>query len=117
MRIRPDGTLGPAIAIDTSDGFYTYEFSIPLQESEVRFFGLGASSNSDIAINVKWGEIDREEMRERVGATLGGEVGGRTPIGGGRPDGGMRGGPPRGMDKRPQLKKVDIWFTTQLVSH
>jgi hypothetical protein len=116
LDIPVDGKLGPAIAVDTSEGFYSYEFSIPLQESKVRYFGLGAEPAQKLAIDAIWGDVDRSEFGERRNGIHAG-FGGEPPLTGGMPPGGGRGGgPPGGMGggRRPEIKKVDVWFKTTL---
>ena len=123
MDIPPDGSLGPAIAVDTSEGFYTYEFSIPLQKSQVRYFGIGAEPPRKIEVGAIWGEIDRAAMQQR-GRGMHAGFGGEGPTEGGMPgDGGFGGG--RGGGRfggygggfhRPEIKKVDLWFKTTLAA-
>ncbi len=102
-----DGSRGPAAGYDTSMGFYSYEFSVPLKESAVQFYGLGVQPGQTICLGAGWGEM-------RIGR--GGMRGG--------PPGGFDGGPPGGSGVRPPggtggrriqpPEKQEIWVKTQL---
>lgn len=111
------GVEGPAAAFDTSRGFFVYEFAIPLGESAVRSYGLGASLGKDISVGLVWGEpMSMRGERPREGMDLGSGPGGGMGGGmrGGRMGGGMgRGmsGPPGGMD-RPT--KQEVWLKATL---
>ncbi len=100
--IPTDGSKGPAAKYDTSMGFYSYEFSVPLQESAVQFYGLGVQPGQTICLGAEWGDM-------RVGC---GGIRGKPPGGmGGRP-GGIGGG--RGGGSRELPEKQEIWVKTQL---
>lgn len=112
-----DGGEGPAAAFDTSFGFYTYEFRIPLAESTVRDYGINASLGQEISIGAKWGGMG--EMKR--GGGMGGRSSGGRPGGGGggggRMDGrgsggGRGGGMGRGSFEMPTEQKV--WLKTVL---
>jgi hypothetical protein len=130
-----DGTEGPAVAFGVDKGFFIYEFSVPLKESGVRFYGLGATPDKKIGLGLLWGEIDKSSMPEGMGeggpgggqggSPDGGSGGGMPPGGGGGgggmggPGGGGRGGgqggPPgggRGGFETP--KKQEVWLKVQL---
>jgi hypothetical protein len=126
-----DGTEGPTIAFGVDKGFFVYEFSIPLKESGVRFYGLGVPPNKKIGLGLAWGEVDKSQMREGMGEGGGdrggmgggggmppGGGGGGMPSGGGGGFGGRgggQGGPPgggRGGFEMP--KKQEIWLKVQL---
>jgi len=91
MGIPPDGSLGPTAAFSVDHGLFSYEFSWPLQESVVRYYGLGVSPGQRIGIGAKWGGrgADRGGLPGRDG-----RMGGMPPGGGGGGDipGGMPGG-------------------------
>ncbi|MEW5993839.1 MAG: hypothetical protein AB1744_05520 [Candidatus Zixiibacteriota bacterium] len=119
-----DGARGPSAKYDTSLGFYSYEFSVPLQESGVQFYGLGVKPGQTISIGAMWGDMpdmqpDRGDMPGGPGGMSGGPGGmGGGPGGmGGRP-GGMAGGPGgmgggRGRQMQ-QPEKQEVWIKTQL---
>lgn len=116
MTMRADGSGGPAVSFASPQGTYTYEFSIPLQKSDVSHYGIGAQPGQVISLGLEWGgmsESDRQRMMREGGGGMGGEPpgGGGMPPGGGRPHGGGRGGP--GMQSS---EKQEIWVKTQLVS-
>ncbi len=114
MSISPDGAQGPGAAYDTSMGFYSYEFSIPLAGSAVRHYGIDCKPGQKISIGAVWGEVNRDEMRKSMGDRGDRPEGGGMPgggMGGGPPGGGMGGGPPDGM-KMPQ--KQEVWVETTL---
>lgn len=52
-----DGSKGPAAGYDTSMGFYSYEFSVPLKESAVQFYGLGVQPGQTICLGAEWGDM------------------------------------------------------------
>jgi hypothetical protein len=109
-----DGSKGPAAGYDTSLGFYSYEFSIPLQESAVQFYGLGVQPGQTICLGAEWGgmRFDRGGMPGKPpGGMGGGPPGG---IGAGPPGGmgGGRGGPGGGEKKLSE--KQEFWVKTQL---
>jgi hypothetical protein len=116
-----DGTEGPSAASGVDNGFFVYEFRIPLQSSEVRDYGLGATLGKKISVGLVWGEMRRPEWGE--GGGPGGMEGGMRPPGGGfpdggggmggRPGGGMRGGRPEGL-KMPE--KQEVWVKATLAS-
>ena len=112
-----DGSEGPMAAFDTSLGFYVYEFRVPLDSGEVRYFGLGADLSRPIAIGMEWG--DMEGMRGQMGDRRGGGPGGGPGGGGGMGRGGDFGGErPQGMGgERPEMpKKQEVWVKAKLAS-
>ncbi len=113
MPIAMDGSQGPSAAYDTCWGFYSYEISIPLQESIVRYYGMNSDAGQTISIGAVWGDIDMSEMRKEMGDRPGG-MGGSKPGGGGMPGGGMPGGGRPGGMEMPE--KQEIWFKTTLAT-
>ena len=123
--IDPSGANGPAVAVDTLQGFYQYEFCIPLHESVVRNYGIGASPGDKISIGIEWGNTEfsnrpeGEQPERGMGGGRGGGMGGGPPgggMGGGR-GGGMGGGPPGGMrGGQNEIEKQDIWIKTTLAT-
>lgn len=126
-----DGTEGPAVAFGVDKGFFVYEFSIPLKESGVRFYGLGVSPSTKIGLGLAWGEMDKSDMREGMGEGRGdrggmGGGGGMPPGGGGsgmpgggggggfEGRGGARGGRPGGRSGFEMPKKQEVWLKVQL---
>jgi len=113
--IPADGGEGPAAAFDTSLGFFTYEFRIPLDTSVVRYYGIGAEAGQEIAIGAEWGGMDEMKRQmpggEHGGGMGGGRMGGRGGgMGGGK--GGRGGGP--GMSRPEKPQKKEIWLKTRL---
>ena len=117
--IPTNGSSGPAVSFGSPQGTYTYEFSIPLEKSDVSHYGIGAQPGQAISLGLEWGGMS-ESDRKRVGEERGGGPpgGGRRPPGGGGgtppgggPPGGGRGGP--GM-QAPE--KQEIWVKTLLAS-
>ena len=115
-----DGDEGPTAACGVDNGFFIYEFSVPLEESKVRFFGLDVRPEQVIGVGLVWGEIDRHDMRRSMpdmggGMPLGGMGG--PPPGAGGPGGGMGGPPERGSGRpmQPRMpEKQEIWLKAQL---
>jgi len=110
--IHPDGSEGPSAACDTSMGFYTYEFSIPLQGSVVRYYGLGAQPGQVITIGAEWGGLENLRDRNRMqGGPRGGPPAMEPGSGRGGMGGGRSGSRPSGM-QRPE--KQEVWVKIQL---
>ncbi len=109
--IPTDGSRGPAAGYDTSFGFYSFEFSVPLTGSGVQFYGLGAQPGQTISIGAEWGDMSslrregmgRDGMRGDMGGGRGGMGGGRGGMGGGQRPGGMK--PP---------EKQEVWVKIEL---
>ena len=103
-----DGTEGPAAAFDTSMGFYTYEFKIPLTECQTQYYGIPNSSGEPLEITAVWGEMVNEMMGQGPGSIGGRGGGGMRPPGG---KGGGMGGRP-GMDgknmQRPEKQELKL---------
>jgi hypothetical protein len=118
--IPTNGSSGPAVSFGSPQGIYTYEFSIPLEKSDVSHYGIGAQPGQTICLGLEWGgmsESDSKRMgEERGGGPPGGMGGGPPGGGGGMPPGG---GPPGGGRSRPgvqALEKQEIWVKTLLAS-
>jgi hypothetical protein len=117
MPIQLDGSNGPAVAFDIDHGFFVYEFKIPLKESQVRYYGIGAEEGARITIGANWGKMD---MGQKMGGMKPGGGRGGGPPGGGRPGGmgGSKGGGrgDGGMDgQRPEMsEKQEIWLKTTI---
>ncbi|MFH2054434.1 MAG: hypothetical protein ABIJ61_00625 [bacterium] len=117
-----DGSQGPSAASGIKDGVIYYEFVIPLSETEVQSYGLGSHLGSDIGLGVIWGEIDRDAMREQMGAPPGGMGGGMPPggMGGGGGRGGGMGGPggggPPGGQRPSMPEKQEVWLRSTLAT-
>jgi hypothetical protein len=125
-----DGSEGPAAAFGVDKSFFVYEFSVPLKESGVRFYGIGVPATSKIGLGLLWGEVDRSKMREGMGGGPGGMGGGGGmpggggggPEGGGPGGGGGMGGPGGGQGGPPgggrggfeTPKKQEVWLKVQL---
>jgi hypothetical protein len=123
VTMRADGSGGPTVCFASPQGTYTYEFSIPLEKSDVFSYAIGAQPGQVISLGLEWGgmgEADRERMKERGGGPPGGGMGGGPPGGmGGGPPGGTGGGPPggRGGGRGMQApEEQELWVKTQLAS-
>jgi hypothetical protein len=121
--IPTNGSSGPAVSFGSPQGTYTYEFSIPLQKSDVSRYGIGAQPGQAISLGLEWGgmsESNRERMREERGGGMGGGGeggGGRGGMGGGHHGGGRGGmGGGRGGPAMQAPAKQEIWVKTQLAS-
>jgi len=110
-----DGSEGPSAAFDTSQGFFAYEFSIPLTEGSVRYYGIGAAPDRQIAIGAEWGAMAKG-MRPSKGGMGRRGGGGKQPGGAGRPGGmGGRGGMNSPSGARPEMpQKQEVWLETGL---
>jgi len=121
--ISADGSSGPSVSFGSSQGAYTYEFSIPLEKSDVSHFGIGAQPGQAICLGLEWGgknESDRKRIIEEGGGGMDMPPEGRggMPPGGG-PHGGMGGGPHGGGRGGPNMQtpeKQEIWVKTSLAS-
>jgi len=122
MILPADGSKGPAVSSATSQGIFTYEFSIPLQKSDVSHYGIGAQPGQTICLGLEWGGMSESNRERRMHE--GGGMGGGPPGGGGMPPGGEGGmppggGPPGGGRGGPGMQipeKQEIWVKTQLAS-
>jgi hypothetical protein len=114
-----DGSQGPAAGFGFSNGFFAYEFSIPLSKSDVRYYGLGIQPGQAISVGFIWGEMDKNKMPHDGppgggmdgqgppgGMGGGGMGGGRGGMGGGRHGGGFSGS--------HMLEKQEIWVKAKL---
>ncbi len=107
-RIAADGSFGPAAAFGVSKDMFTWEFSIPLEPSHVRFYGLGALPSADVSAVITWGEpkgSTKPQPPDGIGG-MGGSGGGGGRGGGGK--GGSRGGQRPEEQSRPQKKEVKL---------
>jgi len=114
MEIPLDGSTGPAAAYSLDEGFFTYEFSLPLHESAMRSYGLAAVPGQTIRIGAAWGGEGRG-----LNPDLPGPAGLKRspPTGGGFGGRGGRGGGRRGdsQQKRPQpMTSQDIQMRLKL---
>lgn len=114
-----DGSEGPGAVFAVDKGFFVYEFSIPLDSSTVRHYGVGATPGSEISVGLLWGEPgQRPEGRpDRGGIEMGGPGGGDFGggFGGGRMGGGRRGERSGGSGEgfsRPA--KQEVWIKAEL---
>ncbi|MDD4052138.1 MAG: hypothetical protein PHR28_09615 [candidate division Zixibacteria bacterium] len=111
-----DGSEGPAVAGAMEKEFLVYEFYIPLKESTIKTFGLGAKPDKPVGVGFIWGDMEMKRP-EGMGGGPGGGGGGMPPGGGpgggggGMPPGGGPGGGPR---ENNQPEKQEIWVKVQL---
>jgi hypothetical protein len=111
ITISADGSSGPSVSFGSPQGTYTYEFSIPLQKSDVSHYGIGAQSGQAICLGLEWGGISDGDRQRMMHKGSGGMEGG--------PPGGMRGGREgrhRGGPGMQPTEKQEIWVKTQLAS-
>ncbi len=113
--IPTDGTKGPRAVYGIDNGYFIYEFSVPLEKSSVKIYGLGVPPDRTISLGLTWGEIDRkkmmDDMPDRDEGFFSGDIGG-SPTGG-RPEG--RGGvPPGGWMGGHMPKKQEVWLNVRL---
>jgi hypothetical protein len=113
-----DGSHGPMAAFDTSQGFYTYEFRIPLTEATPQYYGIGAKPGQKIAIGAVWGgNNDRDDsMKPHMEAGFG-DFGG---TGGGIEGGGMRERAGMGRafpGENMKAKKQEVWIKAVLATN
>lgn len=117
-----NGKEGPAAAFAVDKGFFVYEFSVPLRESSVLYYGLGAQPGQAISVGLVWGDIDRSNMggqRNETGFQMGDRPGRGGFGGGGFPGemgrgGGRREGGGEGQRQMPQ--KEEVWLKARLAS-
>jgi hypothetical protein len=110
MEIPTDGSEGPAASFDTSMGLYSYEFSIPMPQSSIQYYGMGAKPGQTISIGAEWGDMGNfKGMGGPPGGMGGGHPGGRGGRGGGMGSG--RGSRGEGMQTP---KKQEVWVKVKL---
>jgi hypothetical protein len=122
IKLKVDGSGGPAVCFDSVGGIYAYEFSIPLQKGDAYDCAIGAKPGQTICLGLEWGGMgDRQSMRQGGGG-MGMPPGGGPPGGGGGMPpggGGMGGGPPgggRSGARMQQPEKQEVWVKTKLAS-
>jgi hypothetical protein len=117
LTMRADGSGGPAVCFASPQGTYTYEFSIPLEKSDVFDYGIGAQPGQTICLGLEWGGMSKAN-RQKMMEGMGGGMGGGPPGGmGGGPPGGMgggRGGGHRGGPGMQTPEEQELWVKTQL---
>lgn len=88
--VDPDGSQGPAAGFSSDNGMCIYEFSVPLQDTSLGHYSLGAGVGTGLNLTVTAGPDAemRQAMQEMRSQG--------TPEGGG----GFGGGGPRGMGGR-----------------
>jgi hypothetical protein len=87
--VNPDGSQGPAAGFCSDNGMCIYEFGVPLQDTALGHYSLGAGVGTGLNLTVTAGPsaAEREAMRREM------QRGGGPPQGGGGPGGdGMPGG-------------------------
>jgi hypothetical protein len=122
-RIAIDGSEGPAAAFDSSQGFYVYEFGVPLAKDSAFFYGISANFEKKLGIGLMWGDMEDIDMPDRGS---GGQRGGGMPPGGGMPGGGMppdgrmpggMGGPGGGFrEEGERPEKQEAWLKVSLAA-
>lgn len=111
-----DGVDGPMAAFDTSQGFYTYEFRVPLIEATAQYYGIGAKPGQKISVGAVWGGTNdkNENMKPQMEAGFGdfGRTGGGIEGGGMRERSGMARPPFQGEGMK--AKKQEVWVKAVL---
>lgn len=114
--IPTDGEQGPEAAFAFQDGFFQYEFKVPLTKTQVRHYGLDAAGKSRVGLGAEWG--GRPEFERRGGPP--GDMMGGFPGGGEFPGGGgMRppqGGRKPGGSRGETVKRQEIWLKVKLAA-
>ena len=117
-----DGTAGPGAAFDTCQGYFTYEFRVPLVAGKEYAFGIGAEPGKSISVGAVWGDMGgmmqpgggpEGDMDVPPGGGIGGPGSGL-----GMPPGDAAGGLAEVMGReRPRMPgKQDVWFKTTIAS-
>jgi hypothetical protein len=111
------GGDGPVAAFDTGSGYFSYEFSVPLQKKSPTHYGLEIPVGQTIGVGIKWGGMIQEHQKRDSG--MQGDFGGIS-IGGGGPGGGMPGGGEAGRFPggfRGQIpKEQKLWLKVRLAA-
>ena len=115
QHITTDGSFGPKVKYGFENDMYTYEFAVPLDTINEKFYGMNAQTGNEISIGLEFGDagMKRPDGGGKVG---GGEgmTGGRGGGKGGGMGGGRGGGGDRAamMDNMPSEQK--IWIKIKL---
>jgi hypothetical protein len=115
IAMRADDSGGPAVSFASPQGIYTYEFSIPLQKSDIFAYGIGVQPGQAISLGLEWGGISESNRQRTMHEGGGGMRGGPPGGGGGMPPGGPPGGG-RGGPGMQAPEKQEMWVKTQLAS-
>lgn len=115
-----DGSYGPSVEFGFDHGYCVFEFSIPLEDHKIDYYGVKSGPGEKLSIGLKWGgRPDRDPPDDgTTGRMGGGNIGGR-PDGVG---GGMRGGAGRmGSNRRDKgrqepPKETEFWIKTKLAT-
>lgn len=122
-QIPVDGSEGPSAVFGVDQGFCVYEFRIPLAESSVRNYGIGATQDAKISVGFLWGEMPRDPLEPGMalgngmpGGGDGGRGGMRPPdgMGQGPREGGPGGGHGDGMRRMHMPTKQEVWIKAKL---
>jgi len=108
--IHTDGTNGPSVAYGIEQGFCVYEFSIPLKESEMRYYGINADPGKTVGVGIKLSELSKRGTKQNnyeFGQRRGNGKGGGMGKGGGR-RGGFKG------NQQRLIEEKEIWIKTIL---
>jgi hypothetical protein len=112
--IAPDGSNGPSYAWQETDGFFVFEFGLPLKESSPRDYGYQLQPGSSLTIGAEWGGRRERRPRDGDGPQMRGDDSGgqglRQRPGGGGGRGGMR----QEGQRRSQPEKQQIWIPSRL---
>jgi len=122
--IPPDGSYGVFACVGNESGIFSYEFSIPLPNTDPLKYAIGAEPGHKINLGFEITGMERgdfESPRGERGGSMGGGGGGMPPGGGMGPGGGMppgggrgpgMGGGPGPMEQMAKGEK--IWVKTTL---
>jgi hypothetical protein len=113
------GSDGPAVSFDSSQGAFTYEFSLPLQKSDISRYGIDEQPGQILGLGFEWGGVTMADRKSRGGNPPGGGMGGGPPGGmGGGPPGGRGGGRDNGpgTSSNQASEKQELWLKTKLAT-
>jgi hypothetical protein len=123
--VDPDGSQGPAAGFSSENGMCVYEFSVPLQDTSLGHYSLGASAGAGLNLTVTAGpgagmRRTMQEMRSQGSPEGGGGFGGEGPRGfggrGGFGGGQGRGGPQGGRHGGQTVANPSVSIAVRLVA-
>lgn len=60
------GDEGPLAASAMDQGFYVYEFRVPLGESRVRYYAMNAAAGAQVGVGLQWGNQPRPDILSEI---------------------------------------------------
>lgn len=98
---------GISAIVTQKDGIFTYEFQVPLVNSEGRPYAINAKPGQKISFGLELGQPDVKEMKR-----MRSQMGGMDPAGGGMQGRGRRGGGM--MPGMMNVQKKELWLSLNL---